>query len=600
MASNTDATITLSIVAKDLASGNISKAVSGLDQLAKKGGLAGSMVQGMGMQFGMMVNPVMLAGQAIGAVTDFLAEGVSSAIAEEKSLASLDTALENNVKGWDGNRDAIDKAIESRMELGFEDDALRASFAKLVTASGDVNKSLSDQQLAMDIARGTGKDLATATDIVTKANMGNVGALRRMGIELQKGATKTEILAELQKRYGGQAEAYAETTAGAMEVAQIAIGEAAEDIGKELLPVVKDLATFISGTLAPAISGTVKLLSDLGAEIPKVTSATGDLMDTIPGLDDFFPDQGGGVLGGTIFDSLLDGIHEATFAMGRERPAAVIGEQIMDHAAEGTRAHANVWAAAAADAGDDAGDGVKEGWLQSTGNWGFLKDSLDEAKRIASESGRGINNNLADALRGTKDVVASAMDDVAWAIKHPMALTRQIAEVEGALTTLEYKRGLASNTDTINTVIDQQMQNLRDEWTNLTGIAYGQGANAGRAWFRGYSQAAGADQDRYTGDWTPNSTPRRRRNRASGGPVSANTPYVVGEERAEWFVPESDGYVHPTVPAGLGGNVNVNISFPSLIPYSGAQMQAAVRVLVPELTREMQRQRLAPSPGFRR
>ncbi|MDP9351685.1 MAG: hypothetical protein M3P51_09125 [Chloroflexota bacterium] len=43
--------------------------------------------------------------------------------------------------------------------------------------------------------------------------------------------------------------------------------------------------------------------------------------------------------------------------------------------------------------------------------------------------------------------------------------------------------------------------------------------------------------------------------RERGGPVSAGRPYIVGEKRPELFVPQSDGYIYPSVPGyrGRGG-----------------------------------------------
>ena len=43
-------TITLKLVAQDLATGNISKAIGKIDTLAKRGGIAGSVFQGIGIQ----------------------------------------------------------------------------------------------------------------------------------------------------------------------------------------------------------------------------------------------------------------------------------------------------------------------------------------------------------------------------------------------------------------------------------------------------------------------------------------------------------------------------------------------------------------------
>lgn len=39
--------------------------------------------------------------------------------------------------------------------------------------------------------------------------------------------------------------------------------------------------------------------------------------------------------------------------------------------------------------------------------------------------------------------------------------------------------------------------------------------------------------------------------RESGGPVEAGRPYIVGERRPELFVPQSSGYIHPSVPSNM-------------------------------------------------
>ncbi|HUW17591.1 MAG TPA: hypothetical protein VMW94_10980, partial [Actinomycetes bacterium] len=65
-------TITLKLVAQDLASGNISKAIGGIDKMAQRGGIMGSVFQGVGLSVGQMLNPLALLGRGIGAVTDFM------------------------------------------------------------------------------------------------------------------------------------------------------------------------------------------------------------------------------------------------------------------------------------------------------------------------------------------------------------------------------------------------------------------------------------------------------------------------------------------------------------------------------------------------
>lgn len=46
--------------------------------------------------------------------------------------------------------------------------------------------------------------------------------------------------------------------------------------------------------------------------------------------------------------------------------------------------------------------------------------------------------------------------------------------------------------------------------------------------------------------------------RAGGGPVTAGTPYIVGERRAELFVPSSNGRILPSVPGGGGVSIHFN------------------------------------------
>ncbi|MBZ9973512.1 tape measure protein [Mesorhizobium sp. BR1-1-12] len=69
--------------------------------------------------------------------------------------------------------------------------------------------------------------------------------------------------------------------------------------------------------------------------------------------------------------------------------------------------------------------------------------------------------------------------------------------------------------------------------------------------------------------------------RAKGGPVTAGQPYIVGEKRAELFVPNQSGTIVPRVPsitAGGGGGQNVSVSFAPTINMPNAQKGAGEEV----------------------
>jgi hypothetical protein len=68
--------------------------------------------------------------------------------------------------------------------------------------------------------------------------------------------------------------------------------------------------------------------------------------------------------------------------------------------------------------------------------------------------------------------------------------------------------------------------------------------------------------------------------RAMGGPVSANDPYIVGEEGPELFVPNSAGYVVPNNKLGAGKTVNVNFN-----PVTNIDARGATAEMLPQITR---------------
>lgn len=601
MAYNQDATITLSVIAKDLASGNIGKAIAGIDAMAKKGGIVGSVFQGMGQSFGQMLNPLGLMQKGIGAVTDFLQAGISSAIEEEQSLARLDQALANNVDGWNGNRDAIDAAIEKRMELGFSDDVLRDSMGKLVTATGDVNRSLELQGLAADIARGRNIDLATATDIVVKAQAGNVRALKAMGIELEKGASKTEILAELQRRFGGQAEAFADTTAGAMATAQIAIDEVAEDIGEQLTPMIRDLAVMVRDDVIPAVRDLGTHLGNLGSHI--------DNLDTIMRLLRGETDAGAAKDLTTRVEELaasldIDPQVIYDWAQAHQNITDVTAglnafeEEFRNNQREtATLAARGIEVAVAAAERQAASEAAKlsqiGSFMASEISDRYAASLEEDTKNATAEAMSGI----ADTISGNKDVVGNAMDDFLSVITNPMKRVKEIARVEGELTSERLQEGLESNDPGIRAAALDYQRILLEQYRRLTGQAYTAGVSVanqlenGLGTFRFSIRVGGGrdgQRDQVTG---PNTSGYRH----SGGRVWRGVPVVVGEHRPEVFTPETNGYVSPSIGAatqrgGGAGGVSVSLSFPGVIVAPNvAQMQELARAVAPELAREFRR-----------
>lgn len=177
-----------------------------------------------------------LVGSAVGAVGDVLANAEQEFLADEKSIAQLTTSLRANAKGWDGSTDAIEKTLKARMDLGFSDDEQRTSLGKLVGAYGNVNKALAVQRTAMDLARFSGTDLATASDVLTKVHAGSYRALKALGISTKGVTNETEALAAVYKVVNGQASAFADTVGGKLLAAETKLKDKTEELGKAWAP----------------------------------------------------------------------------------------------------------------------------------------------------------------------------------------------------------------------------------------------------------------------------------------------------------------------------------------------------------------------------
>ena len=196
---------------------------------------------------------------------------VKAAIEDEKAQVSLAQTLRNTTKATDQQIAATEDYIDATARAtGVADDQLRPSLDRLVRSTQNVTQAQKLQKLALDVAAGTGKDLATVTEALGKAYDGNLGALKRIGVPLDENIVKTKdfdaAVIALSETFAGQAAAAAETFAGRMQRVQIAVDEAKEQIGFALLPFMEKLAKFVTDNLVPALEGLVNGLTRTGKQ----------------------------------------------------------------------------------------------------------------------------------------------------------------------------------------------------------------------------------------------------------------------------------------------------------------------------------------------
>ena len=182
--------------------------------------------------------------------TKLAVDGVKAAIEDEQAQLRLASALRTATGATDAQIKATEDYIsQTSLAVGIADDALRPAFQRLSVATGDVTKSQQLLNLAIDISKGTGKDLGAVTEALSKAYGGQDTQLARLGIGITSAQAKqlsfreeTKLLSDL---YGGAASRNAETFQGRIDRLKIGFEEAKETIGFALLPVIERLINFI-------------------------------------------------------------------------------------------------------------------------------------------------------------------------------------------------------------------------------------------------------------------------------------------------------------------------------------------------------------------
>ena len=208
---------------------------------------------------------------AVGAGFALLKLGKSSitaALAQEQLDKSLRLTLQSigaegllpNVKEFTKNLQSVTNVTEQR---------LIPALQQLIVQTGDVDSSQFLLQKALDISAGSGVQLETVLDALTKAAIGNFKSIGALGLGFTaaeaQGMGFQKLLINLDK-FAGAAEAQTETFAGQLESFKISAGTATETLGTGFLTA----SSYI-------VTGTDNLRT-FGAVLESIGSGAGDVL----------------------------------------------------------------------------------------------------------------------------------------------------------------------------------------------------------------------------------------------------------------------------------------------------------------------------------
>jgi len=333
---------------------------------------AETQLQSMGKKAATISKGITKAFTAIGVGLSFtllareIGEATKAAVEDRKSQELLAVQLDNTTGATAAQIKAVEKQIGVlQLSSSIADDKLRPAYAQLLRATGDTTEAMDLLTLATDVSAGSGKDLTSITTALSKAYQGKMGALTKLGIPMSdsiqnasdyaaamlklnklqteavgltgsdytKAMEKVAAQQDLVNRIAAagidwQGDLAAAFKGSAAEAAntdpyqkmQIIFGEIQERIGTALLPLLDDLAEWLS---SPPGQAQLQEIADAARDVLTQLAATGKWI--IANKNWLLPLAAGvGIFQGTVaaIGTVTTAINGVTAAIGVMKAAA--------------------------------------------------------------------------------------------------------------------------------------------------------------------------------------------------------------------------------------------------------------------------------------
>lgn len=255
------------------------EASAALDEIGKR-------TENMSRQFKIAGAAMMAAGAAI---VGALAMCVRAAAEEEAGMARLRVAAENVGIAYDEVEESLESWIDTmQQKTAIADSEQRDSLASLIRITRDVTEAQDLLVLSMDVAVGTGRDLASATTLIMYALSGNWGMLERYIPAIKEAADEEEKWMMLRELFAGQAEEFGRTLEGQYKLLMHNIGDLKEAIGDVLLPVVNKIVSAFNA-FVQALKGLPSWLTTIGVFVVALEAGLAILAGTVLLLRGYLP-----------------------------------------------------------------------------------------------------------------------------------------------------------------------------------------------------------------------------------------------------------------------------------------------------------------------
>jgi len=204
----------------------------------------------------------------LGTLVNGLKNATKAASDDRKSQGLLATALKNTVGATDQAIAGAERWIKNtQLSTSVLDDELRPALSTAVRATGSLAKGQELLDVALDVSAGTGKDLGTVTNAMSKAFNGNSGALKKLLPSIKDGA---DFMEQLKTQFAGSAEEAANLDP--YKRLEVIFADIQETVGTALLPALEEFSFYLA---SPEGQQNVRQIVDLFVAMGK---AIGDVI----------------------------------------------------------------------------------------------------------------------------------------------------------------------------------------------------------------------------------------------------------------------------------------------------------------------------------
>jgi|688.fasta_scaffold83761_5 hypothetical protein len=180
-------------------------------------------------------------GLGLASVTNLLKQSTKAASEDRKSQGLLAQALRNTVGATDQAIAGAEQYIKStQLSTAVLDDELRPALATAVRATGSLAGGQKLLNTALDVSAGTGKDLGSVTNAISKAFNGNTASLRKLLPSIKDGA---DFMQQLDTQFKGAAKTAADLDP--YKRLEVIFADIQETIGEALLPALEEFSNYL-------------------------------------------------------------------------------------------------------------------------------------------------------------------------------------------------------------------------------------------------------------------------------------------------------------------------------------------------------------------